>query len=487
MGLPSSRVVSVVLFLQLILSGVLQARDQVDQKGHQNEDHVDVAKCCEQDELLLDGACEPLAQANQTFSWQPEFEAEDAYPGAPKPPQPRYKLHYGHPKCPPGSSPWDVYHYPKSGDTLAILLSGTLRHSVPDQADEVERAKELYGTDFLDPEDVQAKAIHFDYPYGHYCADKAVLTKNPLVAVYAKICVPRPMKWANTDSLIKKALDPAFHAIAMVSYLIVAIIYFVLPQLRDLVGNIITSTMICLIVSQCASFINIFTEFGNHINFFITDSIMYISLLAAFFWLHALGYYVWSTFRSRNVFIRSSDGKKYCCYSTFVWGCTISIAATAMFAHFTLETSKPIVGGVSFEAQETLGGLALSVLFTSVAFTIAIDVCYITTTMDKLKRIRTYGRIHHKMKYNFRMFMFILATMGISWLFLLLSLLKYDALIYCHIFVNLIQALFILYICIFGQKRVTFLLGKTCNCCVTAESPEGLDWGEEMTAINAGY
>ena len=214
---------------------------------------------------------------------------------------------------------------------------------------------------------------------------------------------------------------------------------------------------------------------------------MYISHLASFFWLNALGYYVWNTFRSRNVFLRSTDGKKYCCYSTFVWGSTIAIAATALFAHFTLETNIRLFESAGLAAQETVGWLGLSVLFTSVAFSIIVNLCFVLTTMNKIKRMRTYGRIHHKMKYSFRMFILIYIIMTIGWLSVLLSLLQYDGLVYSHIIANVLQALLILYVCVFGQKRVTFLLGKTCNCCASNDNPEGLDWGEEMTAINAGY
>lgn len=256
-----------------------------------NDDNVEpkineivLAKCCELDEVLLDHSCVSLTEANETQPWRPTFESEDNYPGSKfTVAQPNYVLKFGPPRCRGTENQWDVYHYPTSTDTLAILTTGKLRHSVPDQVDEIEKAKELYGTEFLDVDDnVQAKAIHYDYPFGHYCVDKAVLTKDNLVTVYAKICVPRPSKWTSTDNLIRKAVDPAVHAIAAVCYLVVAVVYFVLPQLRDLVGNIITSMMLCLIVNRCASFVTIFTEFGNHINFVATGLFVCFFFLSSF-------------------------------------------------------------------------------------------------------------------------------------------------------------------------------------------------------------
>lgn len=504
-----------ILLLLVLGLALTEARDNYDEINNSQDKGIVIAKCCGEHEIRLDKACVPLRMTNETDTWTPEFEEEDTYEGAKPVKAPKYVLQTGLPRCKSNENAWDVYDYPNALDKLVMMLSGKLRHYVPDQVDKREKTKELYEAELAELEEVQAKAMYLDYALGQYCADKAVLTGEKMVVKYAKICVPHPVKWASPDNLMKKAIDPAFHAISAVSYLVVAIVYFVLAQLRDLTGNMVTSMMMCLIVNQCASFVTLFKEFTNHINFFVignyffqfikllllffklvilmknllffSDTIMYSSLLAAFFWLNALGYYVWNTFRSRNVFLRSTDAKKYCCYSTFVWGCTITIVATAIFAHVTLETNKPIIGGDEFAPQETLGWLGLSVLFTTMGFTIIIDLSFVLTTKNKIKRMRTYGRIHHKMKYSFRMYIFIYAIMSTGWLFLLLSLLQYDGLIYTRIITNVLQALFILYVCVFGRKRVTFLLGKTCNCCVSSETTDDLDWGEEMTAINAGY
>lgn len=455
---------------------------------------VNIGKCCEPEELLLDDRCTPLTEVNET-KWRPEFVAEsrDVTIGRSRFVVPKYELKIGRPRCNPDEHQWHVYYYPSGPDRLAILPTGVLRHYIIDLTKAADENSGVYGAvvpnlDSDDDDDVERATIHYDYPFGHYCADKAVLSDDKLVATYAMLCVPDiAVRWTDTNYLMRHAIDPAFHAVSMACYLIVAVVYFVLPQLRDLVGNIITSMTLCLVVNQCASTVRIFTEFGNHVSFMIADTVMYVSLMAAFFWLSALGYYVWNTFRSRNVFLRVTDGRKYCYYSSWVWCLTICIASTAIFAHFALETNKPTVGGTTYPAQETVGWLGISVMFMCIAFTVVIDLCFVLTTANRIKRMSTYGRIHHKMKYSFRMFVLLYAILSTGWFSLLLSRLKFDALIYCHIIVNLLQALFVLYVCVFGQRRVTFLLGKTCNCCNPGDNTEGLDWGEEMTAINAGY
>ncbi|KAL0122296.1 hypothetical protein PUN28_007202 [Cardiocondyla obscurior] len=454
---------------------------------------VSIGKCCEPEELLVDDRCTPVAETNET-KWRPEFviDRRDVSQRKLKFVEPKYELKIGRPRCDSDEHQWHVYYYPSGPDRLAILPTGVLRHYIVDLAKSMDENRGVYGVSMLnsdnDDDDEEHATIHYDYPFGHYCADKVVLSGDRLVATYAMLCVPDiAVRWTDTNYLMRHAIDPAFHAVSMACYLIVAVVYFVLPQLRDLVGNIITSMSLCLLVNQCASTVRIFTEFGNHVSFLVADTIMYVFLMAAFFWLSALGYYVWNTFRSRNVFLRVTDGKKYCYYSCWVWGITICIAGTAIFAHFALETNKSTVGGTTYPAQETVGWLGLSVMFMCIAFTTLIDLCLILTTANRIKRMSTYGRIHHKMKYSFRLFVFLYTVMSAGWLSLLLSRFKYDALIYCHIVVNLLQALLILYVCVFGQRRVTFLLGKTCNCCDSGENTEGFDWGEEMTAINAGY
>lgn len=56
----------------------------------------------------------------------------------------------------------------------------------------------------------------------------------------------------------------------------------------------------CLIVSQAANLVRIFTEFSSHVSFMVADIVLYVALLGAFFWLNSLGYYIWRTFRYVN-------------------------------------------------------------------------------------------------------------------------------------------------------------------------------------------
>lgn len=242
--------------------------------------------------------------------------------------------------------------------------------------------------------------LYNDFEQGQYCLEKYVSYVNGSLKEwdFAFVCSPeKVLKWTDTDFLLRKVLNPLFHGLAMVILLVIAVIYFVLPTLRDLVGNIVTTITICLIVSQAADLVRIFTEFSSHVSFLIADTVLYVSLLGAFFWLNSMGYYIWKTFKSRNVFLRVTDGRKYCWYSGYAWGTTILLSVLAVFAHFYLDTGT-IKNQYLFEDQETIGWLGIAVFFTPIAFTVIINLFFYVTTLKVMNRINSYGRIHQKLK-----------------------------------------------------------------------------------------
>lgn len=81
------------------------------------------------------------------------------------------------------------------------------------------------------------------------------------------------------------------------------------------------------------------------------------------------------------------------------------------------------------------------------------------------------------------MYSLLLLVMSITWLFLILSWLDFDGLLYTHIIMNAIQAPLLLYICVLRQKNVKYLLKK--SCCYN-EPPSATDWGDEMAYMNGG-
>ncbi|XP_011644378.1 probable G-protein coupled receptor Mth-like 5 [Pogonomyrmex barbatus] len=452
-------------------------------------DTVSISKCCELEELLVDDRCTSLSETNET-KWQPEsLMDQDAKKGLIKS---KYELKIGRPRCNPNEHQWHVYYYPSGPDRLVILSTGALRHYVmntPESMDEYRGLSPPPSVNDKNDEDKEDGTIHYDYLFGHYCADKVVLTGDRLVAMYAMLCVPNVYnRWTDIKFLINCYINPVIATISIVCYLIISLIYSTLPQLCDLVGNIIVSICLCLVVNQITHYVRFMADlptYSHFVNLLVTDIIMFVSLMAAFIWLTALGYFVWNSFKSPNIYLRVTDCSQYSQYSCWIWCTTICIAGSAIFAHIFLETNKPKMGE---PPQETLGYLAISVIFMSIGFTIIINLFLIQSTVKRIKDMNTCGHIHQRMKHNFAMFFVLYMIMGANWLFLvLLQFLKSDTLTYCYNVINMVQAIAILYICILCQRKIMFTVKKTFNCCNPGNNTEDFDWGEEMTAINAGY
>ncbi|XP_075982911.1 G-protein coupled receptor Mth-like 5 [Anticarsia gemmatalis] len=453
---------------------------------------VKINKCCFENELVVDGVCRLLERYNQTV-WTPQFKTEDGNDAKVK----YHNFVTGIPDC-ATTQQRAIFDLPKSEDELNLLTDGRLQHVINHEhssdnikEDPVISTFSLHDNIAIPEEKEPSSYIHNQ---NKYCMDKILITNANITGSYALVCIPEvKINWKDMSFLMRKVLNPIFHAISMILFLLVAVIYFVLPTLRDLAGNIITTINMCLIVSQAADLVRIFTEFSNHVSFMITDIILYISLLAAFFWLNSFGFYVWKTFKSRNVFLRVTDVRKYCYYSSVVWFSVTIMAAMAICAHFLLDTgtnpnrktriqfsSSILIDDVE---QETIGLLGIAIFFTPVAFTIIFNVFFYVTTLKIIKRINIYGRIHHKLKGCFNLFLQLFLIMTTAWLFLLLSWLNIDELMYAHIFVNLLQAILIFYVCVLRQSHVTFLLRK--SCCYAEPVPTG-EWGDEMTHMNGG-
>uniref|UniRef100_A0A182NDY4 G-protein coupled receptors family 2 profile 2 domain-containing protein n=1 Tax=Anopheles dirus TaxID=7168 RepID=A0A182NDY4_9DIPT len=462
---------------------------------------VRINKCCEKFEVVYDGKCTVADTINATV-WKPEFTGRK---GERDVQVDNYRFVIGLPDC-GTKQKFNIYDYHDSYDKLILFPDGQLRHLILRYGSSVRNGVGRYlDEDYIDDatgDRNNGPLIQYDYAQGLYCMDRAIGSgidgTTPMESLIAKVCSPKEeIHWTDSDVMLRKIINPICHGMAMIILLIVAIIYFVLPTLRDLVGNMVTTITMCLIVSQAADLVRIFTEFSNHVSFLVADLFFYVSLLGAFFWLNAMGYYIWKMFRTRNVFLRVSDGRKYCWYSGYAWGCTGTMAAIAVFAHFFLDlpdrrgdagagsgvSESHHNGGESvFEGQDNISWLGIAVFFTPIAFIIIVNIFFFVTTLRFINRMHTYGRIHHKLRCSFVMFTLIFATMSIAWLFLILSWMHFDGLLYLHIIANALQAPCILYICVLRQKHVTFLV----KSCFRDQVPQTTEWGDEMTYMNGG-
>ncbi|XP_065206035.1 probable G-protein coupled receptor Mth-like 5 [Planococcus citri] len=438
---------------------------------------VNVHKCCPANQYVLDNITHSVCQnlTNSEESWVARFEDDPEDP-------PKIKL-ITNPLICKTITPWRVDDLPSSCDRLLLLRDGRLRHIVH-QEDAEESCRE-------NEDDKQ----QWDFSLTEYCIDKVVFNDTKIEGQIGMLCVPKAeFSWNGMSKLIKRIINPVFHILSVILLLTVALIYFVLPQLCDLIGNIVTTIAVCLICIEVANIVHIFVEFHSEISYLTVDSGIHISTLCAFFWLNSFGYYIWKTFRSRNVFLRITDGKKYCYYSCYVWTSTLSMSSLALFSHIIFDNTN-LRKESKKVTESTIGEIGVAVFFTTIAVLILINVFFCLSTLQIINRMSTYGRIHHKLKYNFQLFVKMFIIMTINWFFFTLSKFPHNAFFYAYVFSNFLQSVGIFYVAIINSKKVRFLLRRACchekcisACCRPGAPDETTDWGEEMMAMNlSGY
>uniref|UniRef100_A0A8D8R3J5 Probable G-protein coupled receptor Mth-like 5 n=1 Tax=Cacopsylla melanoneura TaxID=428564 RepID=A0A8D8R3J5_9HEMI len=426
-------------------------------------DPVSVHKCCGKNEIMVERRCVAVHDNSSVEIWSPIFTEEIGF----KPVKVNYDLVIGLPDC-KAKQQWPIYHYHDSSDKLIILPDGQLRHYIFKTGNE--------------PSLPHSDETFHDFPQGHYCMDKVIAQGGDLDAQFAMVCLPKVTSlWKDTDALLKRMVDPALRLLSILLLLIIVVTYLVISQLRDVVGNMVATLCMCLICAYASDIARIYTEEMTDSDFYLlADIVKQISTLAAFFWLNGLGFYIWRTFRTRNVFLRITDGRKYFYYSCYVWGSTLCMSFMAIFSHFLLDAEVQEAGAVHLlpttpapshstwallnppsQCNRIMGWLGISIFFISVGSILLVNTFFYLTTAQKISRMSVYGRIHHKMRYTFEMYVKIFSVMSVWWLSLILGWAPYAALCYTYIAVSFLQVAIIFYITVLGCKRVRYLIKVT--------------------------
>lgn len=363
------------------------------------------------------------------------------------------------------------------------------------------------------------------------------------------VCSPeKETHWTDTEFVLRKIVHPVFHGISIIILLFVAIIYFILPSLRyDSPAIFKTTKQFSTILKfklqrsggqyrddddllfDCepwrqspAHFHRTpkSSQFFDHryapnlclgrdsvhqLCLMFSDMVAHISMIAVFFWVSSLGYYIWKTFRSRNVFLKFTDGTKYCWYSFYAWGSTTCMSSLGVFAHFFLDITAPKKILLFEEEPETVGILALLIFYITITIVVAANIYFFISTRNYLnsRMNASYGRIHYKLKskwvtdghstrcrrlmmeysfyrFSFIMFSLLLCMLTITWILSIFSWFDSEGMFY-NLTISAIQAPLLLYICVLRQEHITYLLKK--SCC-SKQPLSAADWGDEMTYIN---
>jgi G protein-coupled receptor Mth (Methuselah protein) len=183
---------------------------------------------------------------NSTLTWAPIFSSED---GLKTNVQVRggFNIVAGAlPNC-GARQQWPIYHYADSADRLVLMENGWLRHFVHARHRHDER--------------------HYDYEPRLFCMDRVHLPSGD-EAQFAVVCNPETID-DETEArfIVLYILNPLFHAMSMTFLLATAIVYFIVPQLRDLLGNMVTTISLCLVIVYSADLVRLFRGFSEHVSF----------------------------------------------------------------------------------------------------------------------------------------------------------------------------------------------------------------------------
>ncbi|XP_017768553.1 PREDICTED: probable G-protein coupled receptor Mth-like 5 [Nicrophorus vespilloides] len=411
---------------------------------------VRVNKCCEENEIYVQNYCTNINETRET-KWRPIFTSEHGRSNQ----QIDYFIATGSPDC--GShQQWSIYHYVNSQDVLRLLPNGKLRHYIN---------RPLEGEEEEFEEMNKKKMVFYDYDSGKYCLDKRV--ENGTLSEYALVCDPKHENHWTNEMLMRNIVNPVTHIVAIGCFLAVLIFFLVMPPLKDLVGRVLLTITLCLLINQVADLIRLLTVFKSNVSIIVTETVSYVSLLGAFFWLNSLGYCIWKIFKSRNAYLRMTDYRQYRYYSLYAWLSTAVTGFLAIFAHYTLDY-EVVKSHFKNDEQEQIGSLAMIIFFVPVAFTVLVNVFIVKTIIKLLRTRRNSGQIYKQLKRSFRMFVLVFLVMSVNWVFFLMSFSTLDGLVYCYIIVNTFQAPLYLYICLIKYpKSISKMIRDTCcydNC-----------------------
>lgn len=220
---------------------------------------LEVNKCCAERELMVETEKEAAkcTEDNATLSWAPLFSSED---GLQVQVRGGFNIVYAAlPNC-GARQQWPIYHYADSADRLVLMENGWLRHFVHSRHDE----------------------RHYDYEPHLFCMDRVRLSSGG-EAQFAVVCNPETIdEETEARFLVLYILNPVFHALSMTFLLATAVIYFIVPQLRDLLGNMVTTLSLCLVVVYAADLVRLFRGFSEHVSFLAagTNAFYLLSTLA---------------------------------------------------------------------------------------------------------------------------------------------------------------------------------------------------------------
>ncbi|XP_069675015.1 G-protein coupled receptor Mth2-like isoform X2 [Periplaneta americana] len=322
---------------------------------------------------------------------------------------------------------------------------------------------EVYRIEPSDDTLVLGSAVVYTIPAGKYCITTLTVQNDSNTEKdVAIVCSPEEYSSLELSSEIK--LYCACTLISAVFLLLTFAVYVLVPELRDLQGNCLMCTVLCLCFA--------YTSVGMFLLQLISSDycayqalFTYYWTLSSFFWLNVVSFNVWrkAVFRRFPV----SDKHLLIIYNCFAWGVPLIflIVATVMH-HLPSEEEEELESSCWFDGPVNL----LVYIAIPVIVLTCLNTVYFVWTGCRLWSGTDQSQPSNEirsLKYKCLLYLKLFLLMGMTWVArILIAVIPTTNRVY-WIVMNvavMLQGLFIFLILVLFRKRALRGLLKQCSC-----------------------
>ncbi|XP_053674611.1 G-protein coupled receptor Mth2-like [Anopheles nili] len=313
----------------------------------------------------------------------------------------------------------------------------------------------LFGDEYVLRTDGQIEYGKSLFSYRHYCL-QADLVEPLALAGYCE----------TVDALAMHRMYSIGILVSLPFLVVTFIVYALLPEMQNIPGKSLMCYVASLTVAYLLTALIRLNVYSYRSNWCIaTGFIMYVSLLASFFWLNVMAFDIFWTFGGSRG--RSSDRRKLLYYSLYGWGAPLLMLAFVLIADYTEflhESRRPNIGKERcFVDEEMMVGFLY--MFLPMLLLVGANVLFFAVTAIRIFRMEQAtasalsgeSRRHTKYekdRYRFSLYLRLFIIMGVTWTMEIISWLIGGSswLIYLVDMSNALTGIFIFVLFVWKQK-----------------------------------
>jgi len=356
-----------------------------------------------------------------------------------------FAINHGTPECDTREHLIPLYHHVRDQNVLDLAENGTLTFS----------------------NKIRKVPVHLSYV--KYCIDTIIISHNYSHidegddAEFAYVCLDVSR---SISDIVNLWVFPIGIGISMGCLTLTFLLYFILPQLRDLTGRFILAICACLTASYSIRLVEAFGMMHHsNIDQLSMDFVYHVCVLGSWLSLNCMGHHVWKVIMAESIFTRVTDGKRCCYYTAYVALSTAVIVATAVTVHHTVGD----IGAASI-ATSSLGLVTLGVFYIPVFLLFLANVFFFWSCNLQIGKQLVYNRSMQHFQVNFDLYSKLLMVLASCGLFQTLGILDIAALHYIGMVFSILQGPLIFLVCM-CRTRIAYLFKRyfckdnACLCC----------------------